>query len=62
MGMEAAMTVMADSAAARMTSWVVDSVKVELEMDGSWVILIIEVTPALGNGGRVVSLVCCLTY
>lgn len=41
------MMVMADSAAARMTSCVVDSVKVELEMEGSWVILMIEVMPAL---------------
>jgi hypothetical protein len=47
MGMEAAMMVMADSAAARMTSWVVDSVKVELEMEGSWVTFTIEVMPAL---------------
>ena len=47
MGMDAAMMVMADSAAARMTSWVVDSVKVALEMEGSWVILMIEVIPAL---------------
>jgi hypothetical protein len=49
MGMEAAMMVMAASAAARMTSWAVDSVKVALEMEGSWVILIIEVMPALRN-------------
>jgi hypothetical protein len=41
------MMVMADSAAARMTSCVVDSVKVVLEMEGSWVIFIIEVMPAL---------------
>lgn len=33
-----------------MTSWVVDSVNVELEMEGSCVILIIEVTPALEEG------------
>lgn len=45
--MDAAMMVMAPSAAARMTSSVVDSVKVELEMDGSCVTLMIEVTPAL---------------
>ena len=45
--MEAAMMVMADSAAASMTSCVVDSVKVELEMEGSWVTFIIDVTPAL---------------
>jgi len=50
MGMEAATMVMADSAAARMTSCVVASVKVALEMDGNWVILTIEVMPALrGN-------------
>jgi hypothetical protein len=48
MGMDAAMMVMADSAAARMTSWVVDSVKVVLEMEGSWVIFMMEVMPALG--------------
>ncbi len=51
MGMEAAMMVMADSAAARMTSCVVDSVKVELEMEGSWVTFIIDVTPALLEEG-----------
>lgn len=55
MGMEAAMMVMADSAAARITSWVVDSVKVELEMEGSWVIFIMEVMPALwGDTARLV--------
>ena len=48
--MEAAIIVMADSAAANMTSCVVDSVKVALDMVGSWVIFIIEVTPALQQG------------
>lgn len=46
---------MADSAAARMTSCVVDSVKVELEMEGSWVTLMMEVTPALRRVGDGVS-------
>lgn len=45
--MEAATTVMAGSAAPSRMSWVVDSVKVALEMVGSWVVLAREVIPAL---------------
>jgi len=48
MGIEAAMMVMALSAVARMTSWVVASVKSELPMPGRVVIFIREVMPALG--------------
>jgi hypothetical protein len=47
MGIEAAMMVMALSAVARMTSWVVASVKFELPIPGRVVILMMEVMPAL---------------
>lgn len=46
MGIDAAMMVMADSAVARMTSWVVASVKSLLPMPGRVVILTMDVTPA----------------
>jgi len=48
--MEAAIMVIAASAAPRMTSCVVDSVKVALEIEGSWEIFIREVRPALVSG------------
>lgn len=47
MGMDAAIMVIAASADPSMTSCVVASVKPELLIEGSWVILMIEVTPAL---------------
>jgi len=48
-GIDAAIMVMAPSAAARMTNCVVDSVNVDLEMEGSCVILMMDVTPALSR-------------
>lgn len=47
MGMEAAMMVMALSAAPRMTNWVLESVKLVSPIPGIVVILTMDVAPAL---------------
>ena len=49
MGIEAAMIVIADSAVPSITNCVVASVNPELLIEGSCVILMIEVTPALAS-------------